>query len=79
MKSALQDEDNSEDVPRDAKGREILSPEEKTKREDKAKRVAVEVPKFVSAIHTDSHYAPYRKPLRGKNASISSWKSLSAN
>lgn len=43
MKSALQDEDNSEDVPRDAKGREILSLEEKAKREEKSKRVAVEV------------------------------------
>jgi len=63
MKSALQDEDNSEDVPRDAKGREILSPEEKTKREEKAKRVAAEVPSFVSVIYTSSHYAPYRKLL----------------
>lgn len=43
MKSALQDEDNSENIPRDAKGREVLSPEEKAKREEKARKVSAEV------------------------------------
>jgi len=79
MKSALQDEDNNEEVPRDAKGREILSPEEKTRREEKAKRVAAEVPKFVSVIYTSSHYVPYRRPPRENNVSTSLLKSLSAN
>lgn len=41
MKSALQDEDN-EEAPRDPKGLEILSPEERAKREAKARRVATE-------------------------------------
>jgi hypothetical protein len=61
MKSSLQDEDDSEDVPRDAKGREIISLEEKAKRDEKAKRVAAEVRKFVLFIPACSHFASCRK------------------
>ena len=44
MKTALQEADEAEEeegkvVQRDAKGREILSPEEKAKREEKARKV----------------------------------------
>ncbi|KAI0366481.1 DnaJ-domain-containing protein [Pilatotrama ljubarskyi] len=44
MKAALQEEEEneSENVPRDAKGREILSPEEKARREEKARKAAAE-------------------------------------
>lgn len=79
MKSALQDEDNNEDVPRDAKGREILSPEERAKREEKARKTATEVLKFVLISFTSSYCTSYRKPLRGSNAPISLWKSLNAS
>jgi hypothetical protein len=54
MKSALQDEDNGEDVPRDAKGREVLSPEERLKREEKARKVAAEVLNVVFLIFSSS-------------------------
>lgn len=48
MKAALQEEeDNEEVVQRDAKGREILSPEEKARREEKARKVAAEVSRIV--------------------------------
>jgi DnaJ-class molecular chaperone len=48
MKTALQEADEADGeqstpVVRDAKGREILSPEEKAKREEKARKVAAEV------------------------------------
>ncbi|KAI0337850.1 DnaJ-domain-containing protein [Trametopsis cervina] len=46
MKAALQEEDEETDsnkpVQRDAKGREIISPEEKAKRDEKARKVAAE-------------------------------------
>ncbi|KAI0654329.1 DnaJ-domain-containing protein [Cubamyces menziesii] len=44
MKAALQEEEDneSENVQRDAKGREILSPEEKARREEKARKAAAE-------------------------------------
>lgn len=43
MKAAMQEaEEDDEDMPRDAKGRQILSPEEKTRREEKARKVAAE-------------------------------------
>lgn len=67
MKSALQDEDNSEDIPRDAKGREVLSPEEKVKREEKTRLVAAEVLKVVFVTSASSQYTPCRKLLRGSN------------
>lgn len=79
MKSALQDEDNSEDVPRDAKGREVLSPEEKARREEKARKVAAEVLEVVFVIFASSQHAPCRKLLRGSNASTNSCKPLSAS
>ena len=51
MKAALQEADDMENNggpegtkrPRDAKGNEILSPEEKAKKEEKARKVAAEV------------------------------------
>ena len=44
MKAALQEEgEEGEEVQRDAKGREILSPEEKAKRDEKARKQAAEV------------------------------------
>lgn len=48
MKTALQEADEAEGegstaVVRDAKGREVISPEEKAKRDEKARKVAAEV------------------------------------
>ena len=44
MKAALQEEgEEGEEVQRDAKGREILSPEEKARRDEKARKQAAEV------------------------------------
>lgn len=43
MKAALQEEEGGEEVSRDAKGREILSPEEKAKRDEKQRKQAAEV------------------------------------
>ncbi len=51
MKAALQEADeleteegeNAEKRPKDAKGREILSPEEKAKKDEKPRKVAAEV------------------------------------
>ncbi len=46
MKAALQEEDEEDPnkpVQRDAKGKEILSPEEKAKREEKARKAQAEV------------------------------------
>jgi hypothetical protein len=48
MKTALQEADEAEGesstaVVRDAKGREIISPEEKAKRDEKARKVSAEV------------------------------------
>ena len=43
MKAALQEEEGEEEVPRDAKGREILSPEEKAKRDEKQRKQQAEV------------------------------------
>ena len=74
MKTALQEADEAEGegstpVVRDAKGREIISPEEKAKRDEKARKVAAEVrlhcccgPVFVDRA------ALYRKLRRGKSA-----------
>nr|VWP00319.1 Calcium/proton exchanger [Ganoderma boninense] len=42
MKAALQEEEGEEEVPRDAKGREILSPEEKAKRDEKQRKQQAE-------------------------------------
>lgn len=79
MKSALQDEDNSENIPRDAKGREIVSLEEKAKREEKARRVAAEVFTFVFVNYTSSHSATCRKLLRGSSALTSLWNPSNGN
>ena len=44
MKAALQEEGEEEgEVQRDAKGKEILSPEEKARRDEKARKQAAEV------------------------------------
>ena len=56
MKAALQEDGEGEDdVQRDAKGREILSPEEKARRDEKAKKQAAEV----SVIHVRRVWAPF--------------------
>ena len=79
MKSALQDEDNSGDVVRDAKGREILSPEDKAKREEKARKTAAEVLKVILVISAGSQYVLCRKLLRENSVSKNSCKSSSAS
>lgn len=79
MKSALQDEDNSESIPRDANGREIVSPEEKAKREEKARKVTAEVFTFPSVVYTNSHHTPCRKLPRGSSVLTSLWRSLNGN
>ena len=74
MKTALQEADEAEGegaapVVRDAKGREVISPEEKARRDEKARKVAAEV-----RFHR--HHGPvavdraalYRKLRRGKSA-----------
>lgn len=72
MKAALQeaDEEGEENKPvqRDSKGREILSPEEKAKREEKARKVAAEVRvDFLVALMKEYIRTP-RKRRQGKNA-----------
>jgi hypothetical protein len=54
MKAALQEADEMDsngdaNKPRDARGKEILTPEEKAKKEEKEKKVAAEV-HFISSI-----------------------------
>jgi hypothetical protein len=43
MKTALQEADESEPAQRDAKGREILTPEERARREEKQRKISTEV------------------------------------
>jgi len=93
MKSALQEAEDGEEAdensgqPRlkDAKGRDILTPEEKTKNEEKdrikaekEKQKAAEVSFiFMSMVHLV--LKKYRKPLHELNALINWWKTLSEN
>jgi hypothetical protein len=74
MKTALQEADEAEGegatpVVRDAKGREIISPEEKAKRDEKARKVSAEVRllRRHRPVAID-RAASYRKPRRGKSA-----------
>lgn len=81
MKAALQEEEEEEtNVQRDAKGREILSPEEKARREEKARKAAAEVSgsrRGVVYIVYDT--VAYRKPLRGPSVCRSLWRIWTAN
>ena len=68
MKTALQEADEAEPVvKRDAKGREIISPEEKARRDEKQRRISMEV-KHPTPIYISP--SPYlrRKLLRAKGA-----------
>lgn len=60
MKAALQEADETEEenkqITRDAKGREILSPEEKAKREEKARKTSMEVSTCSSLITRGNTY-----------------------
>ena len=74
MKTALQEADEAEGegattVVRDAKGREIVSPEEKAKRDEKARKTAAEVRlhRRRGPVAVD-RAALYRKLRRGKSA-----------
>lgn len=74
MKTALQEADEAEGeggtvVARDAKGREIISPEEKAKRDEKSRKVAAEVRlhRCHGPVVVD-RAAFYRKLRRGKSA-----------
>jgi hypothetical protein len=74
MKTALQEADEAEGegstaVVRDAKGREIISPEEKARRDEKAKKTAAEVRlhRRHGPVAVD-RAALYRKLPRGKSA-----------
>ena len=83
MKAALQEAEDAEEggqveggkkVVRDNKGREILSEEEKAKKEEKARKVAAEVRKlrFLSSQQDSRSGQPYRKQLYVPSASGSS-------
>lgn len=60
MKAALQEADETEEenkqITRDAKGREILSPEEKAKREEKARKTSMEVSTCSGSITRGNTY-----------------------
>lgn len=72
MKTALQEAEEAEEeenktVLRDAKGNEILSPEEKAKRDEKARKVAAEVNRgALSRCLILTHYI-FRNKLHEKN------------
>ncbi len=78
MKTALQEADEAEGesatpVVRDAKGREVISPEEKAKRDEKARKVAAEV--RLHRRHGPAavdRAALYRELRRGRSACRSS-------
>jgi len=78
MKTALEEADEAEGesttlVARDAKGREIISPEEKAKRDEKARKVAAEVRLHRGRGAVDVDRAELcRKRRRGRNACRSS-------
>ena len=79
MKTALQEadategEDGATPVQRDAKGREIISPEEKAKRDEKARKVAAEVRLHCGRGPVDVDRAALcRKRRRGRSACRSS-------
>lgn len=83
MKAALQEEDEDGDgdkpVQRDAKGREILSPEEKAKRDEKARKVAAEV----SIARLYEQGLEYRRTCRklrhARRGSTNSWRTWSGS
>lgn len=78
MKTALQEADETEGegatpVVRDAKGREVISPEEKAKRDEKARKVAAEVRLHRSrGLVAVDRAALCRKRPRGRSACRSS-------
>ncbi len=85
MKSALQEADEAagegaSPVARDAKGREIVSPEEKARRDEKARKVAAEVRlhhgRGAAAV---DRAASCRKLRRGRSAYRSSSRLCSTN
>ena len=72
MKTALQEADEGEGegaIVRDAKGREIISPEEKARRDEKARKVSAEVRlhRRHCPVAVDRSVL-YRKLRRGKSA-----------
>ena len=83
MKAALQEADEAEEeskpVQRDAKGREILSPEEKARREEKARKAAAEVRPRSRYGRVEEYRRTSRKRLQGQNVSTSSWRTSSAS
>lgn len=73
MKTALQEADEETDgadanVPRDAKGREILSPEEKARREEKARKAAAEVRPLLHTYRVFENGRIHRKRRRVRSA-----------
>ena len=85
MKTALQEADEAEGegstaVVRDAKGREIVSPEEKAKRDEKARKTAAEVRlhRRRGPVAAD-RAALYRKLPLGKSACRNSLRTCVTN
>jgi hypothetical protein len=72
MKTALQEADevdadgNPKEVLRDAKGKEILSPEEKARREEKERKAAAEVSWFSFAPCSTDWHSPIQKAAARK-------------
>ena len=80
MKAALQEADDLEPdkpVVRDAKGREILSPEEKARKEAKQREISAKVCTSIPLSITIAKRS--RKPPSGKSASSNSLRTSSAN
>lgn len=72
MKTALQEADEEADgeggnVQRDAKGREILSPEEKARKDEKARKVSAEVRLSLFACPIFEYGWTHRKRRRVRN------------
>ncbi len=80
MKAALQEEEESEEsIQRDAKGREILSPEEKARRDEKARKVAAEVRCDIWANPPRADFDLRRKRRFGLSAYRNSWRTWTEN
>ena len=78
MKAALQEEEDDgggdKPVQRDAKGREILSPEERAKKDEKARKAAAEVGTGISSTETERLRRRHRKLRHAQKGFRSSWR-----
>lgn len=83
MKAALQEADEETEegkvVQKDAKGREIISPEEKARRDEKSRKAAAEVSPHFPALAVEAYIQTPRKRQQGRSVSTSSWRTSSGS